>query len=362
MPKIGSAPKPSRRNQEAHGSATILPFRLRASRSDTGAAGKAAPLVEIEPKALGASSGKRTAKTKQVEAAERLTIVPSRYREWLKQALIGAVILHLIAFAMLHFQFVRDVERAASAGATVTADGTAIIHIDIVVDSKLPDSKTPTNMTAPDAKKQTNTSPQVKQDEKQKEAQKVQTAPNHAPQFALPREEFATPQKAETSPAPQSPNQEKQDELQRKQAAEKQKALEQKKRQEQAAPSIAASPNRAAPQQGNQNQSGANGFLQNGGQADASSYSAIVLAHLQRYRIYPDQARSAGITGVSTVRFTIGAGGNVISAGLAGSSGQGVLDQAALAMVHRASPFPPIPASLGRGSMTFAAPVRFNLR
>ncbi len=89
---------------------------------------------------------------------------------------------------------------------------------------------------------------------------------------------------------------------------------------------------------------------------------ALIIAHLQKYRVYPDSARSAGITGVATVRFTLGASGNVIGVALAGSSGKPVLDQAALAMVQRASPFPPIPSSLGVGSMSFAAPVRFNIR
>jgi TonB family protein len=39
-----------------------------------------------------------------------------------------------------------------------------------------------------------------------------------------------------------------------------------------------------------------------------------------------------------------------------------VLDHAALSMVHRASPFPPFPSGIGRSSMAFAAPVRFDLR
>jgi protein TonB len=38
-----------------------------------------------------------------------------------------------------------------------------------------------------------------------------------------------------------------------------------------------------------------------------------------------------------------------------------VLDQAAVAMVRRASPFPPIPAGLG-SSLTVNVPVRFDLR
>jgi protein TonB len=360
MPKIGSAPKPSRRDEEAQFSATILPFRLRATRSEEVAAGANAPVIEISGKQ---SPKKRSRKSTAVNSTERPTIAVPGYRGWLKQAVIGAVLLHLAVLAMLHFQFIRDVERAANAGGQISSDGTTVLDVEIVADAKLPPAKQPTNMTSPDAKQQTNTTAQQKQQEKQNEAQKAEPAPAKAPQFALPQEELAPPQKAETAPTPQSPNQEKLDQQkQQPKAVEKKKEPEQKKKQEQAQPSIAASPNRASGNRTNQPNAGANGVIQNGGQANASAYSAQVLAHLQRYRVYPDSARSAGITGVSTVRFTLGASGNVIAVSLAGSSGQGVLDQAALAMVNRAAPFPPIPPALGRGSMTFAAPVRFNLR
>lgn len=356
---IGSAPKPARREEESRSSAIILPFRLRASRMEVAKAGKVAPAVEIESK-TGASK-KLKSKTAAVATAERLTILPSRYRGWLQQALIAAVLLHLVVFAMLHFQFVRDVERAANAGGAAS-DGTTVLDIEIVAEAKLPPSKTPTNMTAPDATKQTNTPPQIKQQEKQKETQKTETAPNNASQFALPKEELAPASKAETSNAPQSLNQKRDDPADVQRKVEQQKTRELKKKQEQTPPSNAAAPARAGGNRTPQSQTGANGTSQQNGQANSPSYNAMVIAHLQRFRAYPEQARAAKITGVSTVRFTLGAGGNVISVSLAGSSGAGVLDQAAIAMVQRASPFPPIPPSLGRGSMTFAAPVRFNLR
>lgn len=359
---IGSAPRPLRRDDETPASAVVLPFRLRATRSEPDGSVPSAPIVEIGIK-TGKRGNKKTPEAAVLSSPERPTVAHGVLRSRLGQALIAALLLHLIAFAALHFQFVADIERAANAGGTVTSDGTQILDVEIVAEAKLPPAKTPTNMTAPDATTQTNTPPQVKQEEKQEEVQKAQTAPNNAPQFALPTEELAAPQKAETAPVAQSPNQEKNDEAKAQpKQIQKQKIVERKKKQERAAPSIAAAPNRAASQRSNQNQGGTNGFNRTGGQADASSYSAIVLAHLQRFRVYPEQARSSGITGVSTVRFTLGASGNVISVSLAGSSGTGMLDQAAVAMVHRASPFPAIPPSLGRGSMTFAAPIRFNLR
>jgi len=358
---IGSAPKPARREEDATLNATILPFRLRASREEETASEKTAPAIRI---AGGTdAAGPQSRKPAAITSNDRPTLLPVRYRERVQQAIIGALLLHLVVFTLIHFQFISDVERAANSGGAQSSDGATVLDIDIVADAKLPPAKTPTNMTAPDAQKQTNTPPQEKQQEKQKEAQKVEQAPNNAPEFALPKEELAAPSKAKTSETAQSPDQEKQEERKPdEQKTKQQKTTEQKKKQEQTAPSTAAAPNRAASNRSRQQQTGANGWMQNGGQANVSSYNAVVLAHLQRYRTYPEQARASRLTGVSTVRFTLGASGNVIAVSLAGSSGAGVLDRAAIAMVQRASPFPPIPPSLGRGSMTFAAPVRFNLR
>lgn len=358
---IGSAPKPARREEEAQFSATILPFRLRASRAETPET-TAAPAVELHGKLRTSKAKKESEEIASLPAAERLSILPPRYRGWLQQALIAALLLHLGAFAIMHMSFVSDVQRAANSGGN-TSDGTTVLDIEIVAEAKLPAAKTATNMTAPDATKQTATPPQVKQEEKLEDAKKPEAAPNPADQFALPKEELAAPNKADTADKPQSPNQEKAEPLEaQKKTVVQPKAEPKKKKQEQADPSIAAAPNRAAGNRTNNANAGANGSVPNGGQADTSSYNAMVLAHLQRYRVYPEQARASRVTGVSTVRFTLGAGGNVISVSLAGSSGTGMLDQAALAMVQRASPFPPIPPSLGRASMTFAAPVRFNLR
>lgn len=353
---IGSAPKPAQRDEEVRASATILPFRLRASRNIDSKESTAAPPVEIHDKQI----TKNQVQAVALSARERPTIVPPRYRGWLQPALIAAALLHLGVFAVMHFQFISDVERAANSGGN-PSDGTTVLDIEIVAEAKLPPAKTPTNMTAPDATEQTNTPPQTKQQEEKQEVTKEEVAPNNAPQFALPKEELTAPKKAETGETPQSPNQKKEDSPEQKKA-EQPKAEPIKKRQEQAAPSRAAAPNRAAGNRANQPQAGANGVRHNGGRADTTSYNAQVIAHLQRYRTYPEQARASRITGVSIVRFTLGASGNVVSVSLAGSSGAGVLDQAALAMVRRASPFPPIPPNLGRSSMTFAAPVRFNLR
>jgi protein TonB len=97
------------------------------------------------------------------------------------------------------------------------------------------------------------------------------------------------------------------------------------------------------------------------GRANASAYQAKLAAHLRRFRTFPAEAREKGISGTAIVRFTVASSGAVTAASLAKSSGAGILDQAAVAMVRRASPFPPMPAGLG-SSLTVNVPVRFDLR
>ena len=121
----------------------------------------------------------------------------------------------------------------------------------------------------------------------------------------------------------------------------------------------------AGPQQVTRQARQAGGGTQNAnataGTAEIASYRWRILAHLARYKTYPEAAQDAGIQGRSTVSFTITRAGSVTAASLAGSSGAGVLDQATLAMVRRAQPFPAMPAG-GPASMSFTAVIRYDLR
>lgn len=94
------------------------------------------------------------------------------------------------------------------------------------------------------------------------------------------------------------------------------------------------------------------------GRANVSSYRAQASAHLRRYRSYPDGAHD--LTGTAWVSFTVNTSGQVLSAQLSRSSGHAVLDRAALGMVKRASPFPPLPADYTQKSLAISAPVRFE--
>ena len=92
--------------------------------------------------------------------------------------------------------------------------------------------------------------------------------------------------------------------------------------------------------------------------ASLANYDGQVSAHLRRYQQYPAAARSSGATGSGSVTFSFTASGSVTSVRIAKSTGAAVLDQEILAMVRRASPFPPAPD--GR-SQTFTVPLTFTM-
>jgi protein TonB len=96
--------------------------------------------------------------------------------------------------------------------------------------------------------------------------------------------------------------------------------------------------------------------------AAVASYKQMVAAHLQRFKQYPPAAKAGGQQGTARVSFTLSRSGQVLSAGLGGSSGHAALDAETLAMVRRAQPFPAFPPDVKQGSMSFDAPVAFYIR
>jgi len=95
-------------------------------------------------------------------------------------------------------------------------------------------------------------------------------------------------------------------------------------------------------------------------QVSPQRWQAQLLAHLERRKRYPREARARGEQGVAYVTFSIDRAGNVTSAGVARSSGVAALDQGALDMLRRASPVPAPPAEITQ--LTFTVPVQFAIR
>ena len=95
------------------------------------------------------------------------------------------------------------------------------------------------------------------------------------------------------------------------------------------------------------------------GAGDIATFRSRVAGKLASSKRYPDAAKSRGATGVAIVSFRIDGSGNATGISLAKSSGHADLDAETLAMVRRASPFPPPPPG---AQTTFSAPVNYNLR
>lgn len=85
-------------------------------------------------------------------------------------------------------------------------------------------------------------------------------------------------------------------------------------------------------------------------------WNRTISAMLQRSLRYPSDAERRGIKGSANVRLSIGRDGNLISASLVSSAGDSQLDQEAVAVARRASPFPPPPG----GAVTRVIPIRFR--
>ena len=93
-------------------------------------------------------------------------------------------------------------------------------------------------------------------------------------------------------------------------------------------------------------------------EASATAYNARVFGHMQRFKRYPPSAR--GAAGTVVVRFELNRAGEVINSTVTKSSGNAVLDEAALDLLRRASPFPAFPTAKPGSQDSFIAPVNFS--
>lgn len=98
-----------------------------------------------------------------------------------------------------------------------------------------------------------------------------------------------------------------------------------------------------------------------GNPAARQSYMSKVAALIARHKRYPRGARKDGVTGTVTVSFTIIKNGRVEESKVLTSSGDPRLDQEALDVLLRASPFPFIPDDLGTNSISITLPIEFSL-
>lgn len=317
----------AKKPREERPSAIVIAFPVIARRELTATAKLPFPVIPARPAEHVASK----AAPKAANENDRPTLPELKRGRWWEAAIALSIIFHTALFALLWDRNNSDLERAMGAAAA-SNDGTAVVLVEVIVNANLPTSKNEVQATEPDkevAKEATLTQ------EKSEKEDKTEAAPPKKNDDAAE----AVPE-AKDSPKPS------------KEARE-----QKKKKTSRASRSAAASPSQAAASRSH-GRAGAGGRLENGGSADISSYRSRVFAHLQRYKSYPSGASRRGLR-AATVRFVISSSGSVTSASLGQSSGAPAFDQAALSMVRRASPFPPIPPGLGR-SLSFNAPIRFQ--
>lgn len=102
---------------------------------------------------------------------------------------------------------------------------------------------------------------------------------------------------------------------------------------------------------------GQQGSQGGGGSADIASWERQLRRALANALRYPRAAN--GAKGDVVVRFTVSAAGGLSGVAVLRSSGNPILDQAAIDTVARAAPFPPIPPGSGLASRTVDLPLAF---
>ncbi|HVZ03787.1 TonB family protein [Hyphomicrobium sp.] len=101
------------------------------------------------------------------------------------------------------------------------------------------------------------------------------------------------------------------------------------------------------------------GEAKTGGDAHAVGlYLGKINARIQHSKVNPHSQH----TGRVILKFTIGTDGSLLSKQVVSSSGSRVLDEAALAAIDRAAPFPAVPAAVSLKPMVFSQPFNFIIR
>ncbi|MGB9595781.1 MAG: energy transducer TonB [Candidatus Poribacteria bacterium] len=91
------------------------------------------------------------------------------------------------------------------------------------------------------------------------------------------------------------------------------------------------------------------------------NYLASVRKKIESKKRYPISARNANIEGRAEVKLTILKDGQLDKVEIIRSSGSEILDNSALESIQKASPFPPIPDSLGQEKIEVSISLVYNL-
>lgn len=92
-----------------------------------------------------------------------------------------------------------------------------------------------------------------------------------------------------------------------------------------------------------------------------ADYKSLVASHIRRNKFSPPQSRKAGISGSVKVRFVVHRSGAITDVGVAGSSGEPMLDGEAIAFLQRLSPVPSFPRDLHKAEIPLTITLKFAL-
>ena len=91
-------------------------------------------------------------------------------------------------------------------------------------------------------------------------------------------------------------------------------------------------------------------------------WESTLVAHIERFKRYPAEARAHDERGTAQVAFTIDREGWVRASHIVQSSGSPTLDAETLAMLDRAQPMPRPPTQIPNSELSFVVPVRFSIK
>jgi protein TonB len=96
--------------------------------------------------------------------------------------------------------------------------------------------------------------------------------------------------------------------------------------------------------------------------AATMSWQKSLIFHLNKHKKYPHVARKNGEEGVANVSFTLDRSGKVINARLDKTSGSTLLDEEAIEVLNRASPFPSPPTDVPDLTIHLSLPIQFRIK
>lgn len=89
-----------------------------------------------------------------------------------------------------------------------------------------------------------------------------------------------------------------------------------------------------------------------------SAYRGRLFQHISKKKVNP----RSKFRGTAVVKFTVAPSGELISREIAESSGSKILDDAAVASIDRAAPFPAMPEQAGDEPLVVSVPFKFSVR